>query len=251
MHGVYSQTTWRNIIAAIGMIAIGSGCAKLSPKTPRVDFVGTETIRKFEAELFLECVEPESEEMLERKLQRSSMDRPLYYSDKANRDQPANLHIPTIHTMTIQAFRSVAHQGRGTPPRLVLQLRERTKVLKAKVYQVQTPMYDARDEFVRKEVRAERFPRYYDWNWFPDCEVRGERPIRFRIRQMEEQVGFCHSGIGHLDEHGMINFDLQPYLTLGASSEQGLHFVFTCEHEALHAEIRVPAEVFQSYVGHE
>ena len=42
----------------VGLVLPATGCAKLSPKTPRVNFVGTETLREFESEIFLECAEP-------------------------------------------------------------------------------------------------------------------------------------------------------------------------------------------------
>jgi len=236
---------------AVGAVALAYGCAKLSPKTPKVSFVGSVSIREFEEELFLECVEPEAQEMVERKLRRSSMDRPLYYSDKANRDQPTTLHIPTSFTMTAQAFRSIEKQGRGRRPQLVIQLRERTKVLKAKVYQIQTPLYDPRDEFVRMKIDTEKFPRYYDWNWHPKCNVRGERAIRYRVHPVENLAGLGSQGVGRLDKDGMIRLDLQPFLDVGAASEQGLQFVFTCDHEGLHANVRIPQEVFQWRLDHE
>lgn len=232
----------------VGALLAASGCTKLSPKTARVNFVGTESLREFESDIFLECVEPESQEMVERKLQRSSMDRPLYYSDKANRDQPATLDIPATYTLSAAAFQEVAEQGRSAPPRLVVQLRERTRVLKAKVYQIQTPMVDAQDKVVRKELTTEKFPRYYDWNWYPECKVRGERPIRYRIRELEGRGGVIHAGSGLLDEQGMIELELQPFLLEGAATG-GLHIVFTCDKESLHAEVFVPGEVFAAHAA--
>ena len=229
-------------------LLLASGCATpLTPKTPKVHFIGTETLKILGSETFLECVEPEAREMAERKLQRSDMDRPLYYSDKANRDQPAHLHIPSVFTVTLDAFRRVESQGYAGPPRIMVQLRERTKVLKAKVYHVMTPLYRDAQELVKKETETERFPRYYDWNWHPDCKVRGRRPVRLQIDVLEAAGGLPYKAAGMLDSQGSISVDISPFIDAGAVREDGLRFVFSCPAEGLQAEIHVPQDVFTAY----
>ena len=230
------------------LLPLLAGCATpLTPKTPKVHFIGTETLKTMGSELFLECVEPEAREMTARKLQRSDMDRPLYYSDKANRDQPAFLHIPSVYTTSLDAFRQVESQGYGGPPRIVIQLRERQKVLKAKVYHVTTPLYRDTNELVKKQTETERYPRYYDWNWYPDCEVRARRPIRLKIEVLEIAGGLPYKTTGLLDNQGSIQVNIAPFIDTGATREDGLRFVFSCPEEGLHAEVHVPQDVFDAY----
>jgi hypothetical protein len=238
------------ILMCIGLLHM-AGCAtpNLTARTPKVTFVGTETIQEFANESFLECVEPEAMEMRDRKLQRSSMDRPLYYNDKANRDHPASLHVPARYTVTLESFQELVRQGAQGPPRLMLQARERQKVLRAKVYQLQTSMYDDKGEFVRSRAEVEKFPRYYDWNWYPACKIRPECRIEFTVRELEGVPGACHRGSGRLNANGAMYFDLQPYIEWGLRQATGLSFVFACPDEGLHAEVHVPREVFEACRG--
>jgi len=220
------------------------GCTSLKPKTSSASFVGTEVIKELDSRLFLECVHPESEEAEARKLKRSSIDRSMYYSDKANRDRPTTLDIPTIYTIPPDAFHNLDDfSGRGDLS-LVLQLRERRKILKAKVYQIRTSLFDENDSFVRKRLETEKYPRYYDWIWHPNCKIRPRRPIWFAVRGKDQSPGHILAGKGLLDNDGSITFDLQPYLDFGASSSEGLTIAFTCPEDALRAEIVVPQEVF-------
>jgi hypothetical protein len=237
-----------------GVIGIGllssAGCAtNLTARTPKVTFVGTETIQVLDTESFLECVEPEAAEMRDRKLQRSSMDRPLYYNDKADRDHPASLSIPLRYTVPLESFQEVVRQGMQGPPRLVLQARDREKVLRAKVYQLQTSLYDDQDQFVRRRAELEKFPRYYDWNWYPECRVKPKCRIEYTVRELEGVAGAIHRGRGRLNANGVMYFDLQPYVAWGLQQPDGLSFVFACPEEGLHAEVHVPREVFQACTG--
>jgi len=220
------------------------GCTSLKPKTSSASFVGTEVIKELDSRLYLECVHPESEEAEARKLKRSSIDRSMYYSDKANRDRPTTLDIPTTYTIPADAFRNEDNAGADGQLSLVLQLRERRKILKAKVYQIRTSLFDENDTFVRKRLETEKYPRYYDWVWHPDCKVRPRRPIWFAVRGKDQSPGHILAGKGLLDSDGSITFNLQPDLDFGASSSEGLTIAFTCPEDALYAEAVIPQEVF-------
>lgn len=229
--------------------AVGAGCASpaLTSKPPAVRFVGTENVKTLESAPFLECVTPEADELFSRKLQRSSMSRPLYYSDKANRDQPVELEVPRVFTLSRDAFTRLERDGVAVRPEVELQVRERRKVLVAKVYETTTPLHDAKDNLVRTDVRNELYPRFYDWLWHPECRVVRRRAIHFQVRQPESLVGLVTQGQGIMDDFGRIVFDLRPYMDAVRDTGRGLHITFSCPADGLLADVVIPRETFMVF----
>lgn len=224
---------------------VTGGCAtKLSARPPKATYIGTETLQTFDTRLTLECVSPEAAEMRERKLKRSGMERPLYYNDKADRDNPASLDIPERFTVSLAGFEDLIAEGHQGPPRIMLQVRERRRVLRAKVYEVRTSLYNEKDVLVRKETEVEKLPRYYDFNWYPECEIEPDCRIEYTVRELQGVGGACTRGYGRMDNNGVIFFELQPYIPWGATRPEGLSFQFSCPDDSLFAEVHIPQEVF-------
>lgn len=231
------------------VILLGSGCSTptVTTKPPTVRFIGTESLRTLELGTFLECATPEAQEMFERKLQRSSMSRPLYYTDKANRDQPTSLDIPTVYTLTAETYRRELEQGGAFRPEFILQLRQRQRVLVGKVYELSTAFHDEKDKLVRTEVQKEAFPRFHDWLWHPECRFVKRRPVRFEIRSLQDASGHIAKGSGMMDDFGRITFDLRPYLQTGRESQAGLRFTLVCPGDGLSIDVVVTRDAFLAF----
>ena len=228
-------------------LLLSAGCQSLTPKPPTVKFIGTEFVQKLEMSTFLECTSPESNEMVDRKVQRSAMSRTLYYNDKANRDQPSDLDIPTIFTLSQDAYRRLKEQGEAVLPQFELQIRQRRKMLVAKVYQATTALHDSKDRFVRRSVATETYPRFYDWVWHPECKYVPEKPVQFNVQNLADAAGVVRGGKGSVDQFGRIYFNLRPYIEMGQERPDGLRFSFTCPSEGLHVDVVVPQEVFELF----
>lgn len=235
--------------SAIGLAALSlcTGCQSLTPKPPTVKFIGTEIVQSLESSSFLECSSPESNEMVERKVKRSTMSRTLYYNDKANRDQPSELDIPSVYTLSRNAFERLVEQGEDVLPQFELQVRQRKKVLVAKVYQATTALHNERDQFVRKSVATETYPRFYDWLWHPDCRFVPDEQIEFDVQTLADQTGVIRTGKGTMDPFGRIYFDLRPFVELGRENPGGITFSFTCPTDGLQADVVVLQEVFELF----
>jgi hypothetical protein len=235
----------RHFIAA-GWLAVGvSGCQtpsreEVQTSAPSARFLGTETVKTFESQIFLECIDPESTEMKERKLTRNGMERADYYNDRANKDRPISVGIPDLHTVSWAAGER--------DPYFTLQLRERTRVLRAKSYELTTTLVDDNKQFVRKSLDRVNYPRFYDWAWNPDRLVTPSRRIEFVLPDLLDASGICIRGEGLMDMNGTIRFDLRPYLSHGAARPDGLLFSFNCPSAGSFCNVRVTREVFASYL---
>jgi hypothetical protein len=230
-------------------VLLSAGCSTptVITKPPTVRFIGTETLKTLELGTFLECATPEAQEMFERKLQRSSMSRPLYYTDKANRDQPTALDIPTTYTLTAETYRREREQGGTVRAAFILQLRQRQRVLVGKVYESSTAFHDEKDKLVRTEVEKEAFPRFYDWVWHPECRFVKRRPVRFEVHALQNASGHIAKGSGMMDDFGRITFDLHPYLQIGRATQEGLRFTLLCPADGLSIDVVVTQDAFLAF----
>lgn len=246
--GCWSFRVRRATVCA-GLLLLFSGCStpSLTTRPPTVRFIGTETAKELETATFLECSSPESRELFERKLQRSDMSRPFYFTDKANRDQPTLLDVPVTYTLTWECYQRLQEQGGEVRPELELQMRQRKKVLIAKVYETSTAVHDAKDRLVRTDVERETYPRFYDWLWHPECKVVKKRPVRFEVHNLGEQAGVVTEGHGMMDDFGRIVFDLRPYMHVGVGSVGGLQFTFLCPSDGLTVDVIVAQDVFLAF----
>lgn len=216
-----------------------SGCASATSEK-RVELSGIVVLKEEERQAVLEVVEPlslETRRLVAERSEEANTDR--YEADRVRRDARTVREFTPLRRFTID-YASFKNAGRGNSTTLSIRILNfvRQRVLYGKVYNVSTRWTNG-----EWRLTKETYPAF---RGHPALEqvVQG-RVVEFEVAELRGRAGFVSRGSGRLSERGDLEFDLRPFLDLGAEMERGLTFVFSIPAERLACEIVVPQEVFR------